>query len=662
MSTIADMVNLRYDVIQELGSGGSGIVFLVEDILRGRLRCALKALRTGPAPPSLLAASRTSPDAAPTRDPGKSEDLFLNEIAALLELRHPLLVSLYDFGTITRTDRPSIQGCRYFTMEYVQGGDALEFVRNQPAGPERGRLLELLLAQALSVLSYLHARGIVHYDIKPQNLLIAGGAPSSPILKLSDFGFSRKETGGQVPLRGTLEYTAPELLLGENADRRIDLYSLGATFFHLVEGRCPFEAHEPVDLIKKVLSREVAFDERLWRDMPVLRRAVMALLERDPAQRPASAREALGFLDTSNLSFPGDDACHAIHLPFVGRSREREQITGSMQALFGTLDLGLAFPASRRAAPGRESEYLELGPGDTETQLVNAYVIYGPEGMGKTRLVEEVARDARIRGLRLFTLEAIAGGVPFQGLSSFIRALKLEIGSLPGKRTPGIPAAIDRIFPEDKPLPEVGDSPQTRQADIEAVASFVVESADHLRMMIVAEDLENLDSASQRVLETIARDMPPGRALLLMTGASEKVWPAPSPRLCKLSLPELDLQDVVTLAQAVAADPAVAAELAQTIVRTLGAMPLVVIETLRSYTACGSLDEAVGMGIDELLLRRYAALTREKQLLFSFLCCFSYPASRTLLQQLLPFQIDRFQAAARSLEGEGLIGTVEQGK
>ncbi len=658
MSTMAEMINLRYDVVQELGSGGSGTVFLVEDRLRGRLRCALKALRAAPGPVSAATgrASSEGPEGTPSEavlrepDPGKREDPFLNEISALLELRHPLLVSLYDFGTISRTDCPSIQGCRYFTMEYVKGTDALRYVRNEPPGPGRARLLELLLAQALSVLSYLHVRGVVHYDIKPQNLLIAGNDGSSPLLKLTDFGFSRKEASRQHPVSGTLEYTAPELLAGECADRRIDLYSLGAAFFQLVEGRCPFEDPEPVNLIKKVLSQDVAFTGSLWQDTPALRRTVAALLERDPAQRPASACEALGLLDTPLPPFPGDDTCRSIFLPFVGRTKEREMIARSIRSLLQGADPSSGPPpGDGAAAPAEEKGF-------------TAFMIYGPEGMGKTRLVEEMVREARIRGFRLFTLEAIAGGVPFQAIASFIRTLKLEIQSLPGMRPQGVTPVVDRIFPEDKPLPEVGDSPQARQAAVEALASFVVDAADRLRMMVVAEDLESIDAASLQVLETVTRDMPPGRALLLMTGTSEKTWPSVSARLSKIPLPELELQDVGALAQAVTGGPAGAEELGKTILRTLGGMPLVVVETLRACKACGSLEEAVGLGVDELLMRRYAALTREKQLLFSFLCCFSYPASKSLLQQILPFQADRFQAAARSLEGEGLIGTAEHGR
>jgi serine/threonine protein kinase len=187
-------------------------------------------------------------------------------------------------------------GVYYLTMEYVEGITVRELLDT------RGRLG---VAPTLAIASQLaqslvaaHEQGVIHRDIKPQNLLL----DHSGVLKVMDFGVARLAGGGvnltEVGmLVGTPSYMAPEQMLGEAFDERIDLYATGVVLFECLLGRLPYEANTAVALIARVLRDQPPAPATVDPEIPAaLSDLVLRLLAKDPAQRPANAAELVNLL------------------------------------------------------------------------------------------------------------------------------------------------------------------------------------------------------------------------------------------------------------------------------------------------------------------------------------------------------------------------------
>ncbi|HXG60815.1 MAG TPA: serine/threonine-protein kinase [Planctomycetota bacterium] len=219
---------------------------------------------------------------------------FLREARLAARLEHPNAVAVYDVG--------KAEGLYYITMQYVEGR-SLEAVLK-----ERGRLsVPEALDVARGVLRALdaaHRLGIVHRDIKPGNILLGNDGS----VKVADFGLAR-ECGGRDSVSksgeviGTPYYMSPEQAQGEPLDARSDLYSLGATLYHMVTGRRMFEGTTPISIVLKHVYEEPAPPDRLDPELP---RAVCNLIERalrkNPEDRPASAEEFLRLLEEAAAS------------------------------------------------------------------------------------------------------------------------------------------------------------------------------------------------------------------------------------------------------------------------------------------------------------------------------------------------------------------------
>jgi serine/threonine-protein kinase len=201
----------EYELLEELGVGGFGSVYLVRD-LRLEREVALKVLH-----PYL------------TAEPAVVER-FRKEAQLAAQLHHPNIVGIFDIG--------SRGGLLWYTMAYVAGASLGATVRWD--GPLPIMRVMALLGEALDALGHAHAHGVVHRDIKPENVLIRRGDGS---VQITDFGLAmalQDEFGGASSRSGTPEYAAPEQLLGEQIDVRTDLYSLALVAFFALTGKSPF--------------------------------------------------------------------------------------------------------------------------------------------------------------------------------------------------------------------------------------------------------------------------------------------------------------------------------------------------------------------------------------------------------------------------------------
>ena len=620
------MINHRYKILRKLGEGGSGEVYLVEDTLREKRRVAMKVLR---------ASDQTG---------GDDEQSFRAEVSTLLQLNHPNLIQVFDYGMIRKVDRTDLGNRRYYTMEFIEGTDALAWCGTISEPQSKARLLESLLLQSLSVLFYIHREGIIHYDIKPQNLMLVGvqGHDVIPVLKLTDFGFSvRGRTPSELPLRGTLEYAAPELLQGEPADHRVDLYSLGASFYHLVEGRCPFEAAEPVELIKMALTQEVSFVRAAHPAYDHLRRAIGLLMARNPAERCQTAKEAGEILaaDTRDLMrlYFG-----FLSVPrFVGRKNEKEMIMSALCRMGKGVDAG--------------------GPASIS--------VCGSEGIGKSALLRECVKRARSEGLPVYEAGPAGSHVPFSALKTALALLQADAQS----HSVGGEALVERYRPLlEKPLE------WDRETLIELHARFVAQCSTLFSFVLVADDAYLLDAETLEVLRVVARDAQPGHFLLLSSEEGEKARSFSPPGGAEVRLVELTSTEVADMTSSMFGQGRASEELGARIYELYGGMPELIAEALQAVgetlptvlldqeiapvAALSALEDRLPASLDEFMMRKLGTLTAERQHLLSLLSCFQRAARVDVLAALEACGAAETLDDLRFLEFEGYLRKQHNGE
>jgi serine/threonine-protein kinase len=257
----------RYEVKELLGAGGMGVVYRAFD-RELQEPVAIKTLRSEAVAGGSVALER-----------------FKQEIRLARRIAHRNVVRTYDLG--------EVNGMYYLTMEYVEGTSLKQLIVS------RGRLP---VAVALTVgkqlcraLEVAHAEGVIHRDIKPQNMVV----DPSGFLKVMDFGIARlanpphgkglTEAGMSI---GTPDYMSPEQLSGAELDPRSDLYAAGVVLFECVTGRVPFEADTPWTLVAKHLEEEAPNPRSLNPEVPEqLAAVILKAMAKDPSARFASASD-----------------------------------------------------------------------------------------------------------------------------------------------------------------------------------------------------------------------------------------------------------------------------------------------------------------------------------------------------------------------------------
>lgn len=268
---IGVVVGDRYRIDSIIARGGMGSVFRAWDLALERI-VAVKSMHT----------ELTGDGALVNR--------FLDEGRVAATLKSPHVVSVLDVGVL-----PS--GAPYLVMEHLQGTDLHGMIERHGAlAPERACRL---IIDACAALSEAHDAGIVHRDIKPENLFLSTDHRGNLVLKVIDFGIAKRHqpTSRRRALTqagqsmGSPSYMAPEQMLDPgNVDARADIWGLGATLYHAVVGRPPFDGGTVPEVCAKVLSAAPEAPSALRDDLdPALERAILQCLDKDPQRRYPSA-------------------------------------------------------------------------------------------------------------------------------------------------------------------------------------------------------------------------------------------------------------------------------------------------------------------------------------------------------------------------------------
>ncbi len=301
------LLNQRYKILSQIGAGGMALVFKAQDMSLGR-PVAVKVLRE-----------------TYTAD-GEFLNRFLHEARAAANLAHPNIVTVHDFG--------EDQGRYYMVMEYVEGKNLKDIIRDE--GPLNiDRALDYTI-QVCTGVGYAHRAGLVHCDLKPQNVLVT---PEGRI-KVTDFGIARALASihpGEVNeiVWGSPQYFSPEQAAGEAPTPASDVYSIGVMLFEMLTGKPPFQAENPQDLSMKHLQEEPPPLSLYNPSTPdAVERIIRKVLAKEPAARYRTADQLghilLSYKDRGAESTAGRPAAATVKsapatstVPAAGRTRPR---------------------------------------------------------------------------------------------------------------------------------------------------------------------------------------------------------------------------------------------------------------------------------------------------------------------------------------------------
>src|SRR5262245_57615910 len=260
----------RYELLSELGRGTSGVVYKAFDPKLDRL-VALKILR---------------PELTSLEESGVGyKQRFHQEAVAAGRLTHPAIVAVHDVG--------EAEGRPFMVMEYIEGGTLADLLLGGQPLP-LAEAVEIVL-QVCAALDYAHRHGVVHRDIKPRNILVGPG-----VTKVTDFGTARI-LGASHTLTGTMlgtpAYMSPEMVRGQAADPRSDLFSLGVVLYEAVTGVNPFNAADLAAVLYRIVNINAPSVRHHHAELPpALDRVLRHALAKEPETRFASATDFAGAL------------------------------------------------------------------------------------------------------------------------------------------------------------------------------------------------------------------------------------------------------------------------------------------------------------------------------------------------------------------------------
>ena len=486
-------VNGRYKVIRLLGEGGKKMVYLALDTTLDR-EVAFGLIKAE----GLDQAARQR---------------VTREAQAMARLGdHPNIMPIFDFGEENR--RP------YMVQPNMGGGDVEGLLERAPDGRLPLSQAIEIATQVLSGLEFAHSKGVIHRDLKPGNVWLAGpvseGEGDGEInLRIGDFGLAlsidRSRLTREAMIIGTVSYMPPEQATGGEITGKADLYSLGAMLYEMVTGRPPFLGDDEIAIISQHVNTPPVAPAWHNQEIPAqLDSLIMRLLAKDPAERPESAADALAALAAVDLS---DSAAGSGSESGANGAKS----TGSLDAMAGGVFVG------RQGEMDRLKSMLERALSGRGGMVALA----GEPGVGKTRTALELETYAGLRNAQVLWGRSYedSGAPPYwpwvQALRSYVamrepEELRREMGSTAAVISEIVPDIGERLSGL-QPAPFIDDPNSARFRLFDAITNFLKRAAEAKPLILILDDLHWADQPSLMLLEFVARELASSKILIVGT-------------------------------------------------------------------------------------------------------------------------------------------------
>ncbi len=671
-SLVGQTIHDRYEVVRELGQGSLGRVFLAKDRAREGEAIALKVVR----------ADRVSAEAL---------SYLKGEFVNLARLRHPNVARVYDLDRL-----PGRQEL-FFTEEFLDGPDFVEATWKKPIGV----FLDLFV-QALRALAYVHARGLLHADVKPRNIFICSG-----VVKLVDFHLAR-ELGGAFDrsLRGTIAYMAPEVVRGERPDARADLYSLGVVAYEALAGDLPFAGRSAMEMLRAHASEKVPPLREAGANLPPpLEAVVLRLLEKAPDARFRGANDVIRAL---NAGLGRRDAIetaetresYILSPRFVGREKELAILLDAARAT-RRWDVGATHPNPPPASRGEGvllsydgiADASTIEPlespislseesrpqGATPSRRVEVsrtvFLVRGPDGIGKTRLLKEFRVHCQVEGIpvheaaargpgaRLYEpfLEVLAAVLRREGETELLANLQGADGRLDVEKIAGSPSPDESLR-------------GARFRRTAALGTLLVERSQRQPFAILVESAESLDEGSAELARYLAADVT-SRALCVLAARDDgEGTPLDGigvlARGAEVALERLPLQGTAELLASMLAVEQVPEDFARRVQEATGGNPRFVEESVRSLSETRAIAVREGVlqvsadalarlpaprGVVEVAARRVERLDPEARLLLAAFAASPHPRPLSFALNVTGLEREAGERVLAELTRRGLL-------
>lgn len=507
---------------EKLGAGGMGEVYLATD-LQTQKKVAVKI------------ASADGPESE------KNRLRFDREIKLIKMINNSAVVRVLDSGTYKET--------QFYVMDYIPG-KPITFDGNYENFAN-------LLLQIAGGLEAIHRQGIIHRDIKPSNILVANGQAV-----IVDFGIASAETSDKLTktgaIVGTINYMSPEQVLGVKFDKRSDLYSLGVVMHELLTGNNPFVTESTAKTIFKILQERPHRPSIARPELPkALENICMRLLEKDPDMRYQDAieleKELALFVKGEKFDQKSTYTIQAKLIPFVGR---KEVISRIIDLL----------------------DFTRFGNGKN-------IAIIGDQGIGKSRLLEEIRSIALSRGAKFFTCDPTISrpGMPtvstvLDSICSYDIKVDQAYVQKHSRLLSYLSPAFARKFHIEPDAPEADDWPIAGSV----VANILLTAFADSYCVFAFE--EGLDNISRTVMELLSRESE-NRSMAVMALSQKSILHLRSPLTFELS--PLSEQEVIELAKHVMGFE-LSKDVLPSFLKVTSRKPLNVIEVARNLTSATS--------------------------------------------------------------------------
>ena len=489
----------HYHIEEKIGSGGMGLVYKAFDTVLER-HVAIKVMHQ-----HLL-------------DDKQNADRFMNEARAAAKLTNPSIVTIFEIG--------DDESGRYIVMEYVEGKPLSNFIITD-AALAVPRTLHLQ-RQILEALATAHDHGVLHRDIKPENVLVT----KDDVVKILDFGIARINAGQGLTMAGdvlgTIEYMAPEQMMGDVIDARADLYSAGVLLYNMLTGHLPFTGDSAVTILYKQLNEPPVPPGFYNKAIPApLENVVMRGLSKSPDERWQTAAEFAAALELQALE-----------------SETIEVVSSSPveppDSTDASLEPGAALSDEVRAFVGRKDEnvllvdlFRNVSAGEGQTAI-----LMGEAGVGKSTLAENFQVFARqqkaivLYGACLYQ-DGMDAYLPYiDAMRKFFTTdikrlpqnVQVQLKSLIRERVPLLMEFTERLNTSFSGKGNAsGENVALNGADMFEGIHLLISLIGQIHpVVLILDDLQWADDASLKLFHYLARQITRNRVMLIGISRSDR--------------------------------------------------------------------------------------------------------------------------------------------